>query len=99
MALAGEKRDHKTGGRKAGIPNNLSLKAKEILCKALDPEIKNISKYFKQINSPKDKLEILAKLLPYVVPKLAPEVLETPDTGNQPPKDITFLYEQTPSAN
>ena len=59
---------YKTGGRQAGTPNKLTSEIKEILGQFLQKEIDSIPDYFKEIE-PKEKLEIITKLLPFVVPR------------------------------
>lgn len=66
----------KTGGRKKGIPNKITKDLKEKIKSILDTEIENIPAYLSELEA-KEKLEILIKLLQYVVPKPAPITNDT----------------------
>lgn len=61
----------KTGGRVKGTPNRLTYQARLVLLEALDGEIHELPNLLSEL-SPKDRLEILCKLLPYVLPKIVP---------------------------
>jgi len=61
----------KTGGRKKGTPNRLTYQSRLILLEALDGEIEELPNLLAEL-PPKERLEILCKLLPYVLPKITP---------------------------
>ena len=61
----------KTGGRKKGTPNRLTFQTRLVLLSALQGEIEQIPKTMQSME-PKDRLEILIKLMPYLVPKVLP---------------------------
>jgi hypothetical protein len=73
----------KTGGRKAGTPNKISSEIKEVLSDFLQKEIDSLPEYFEAIE-PKVRLEIIAKLLPYVLPKAEPETQGANDATHLP---------------
>lgn len=59
----------KTGGREKGTPNKLTREARESLQAIIDGELEQLPERLEQLDT-KDRLEILCKLLPYVLPKL-----------------------------
>ena len=59
----------KTGGRDKGTPNKLTKEVKEVLSEIVSNELENIDKTLKTLSS-KDRIEIVLKLLPFVIPKL-----------------------------
>jgi hypothetical protein len=62
---------NKTGGRKEGTPNKATIEMRSILKTALSEQIKELPKLIEGL-SPKEKADIIIKLLPYIVPKLNP---------------------------
>ena len=60
---------HKTGGRGIGTPNKLNKELREALKAILDKEFDNLPTNLNKLEV-KDRLELLVKLLPYVLPKL-----------------------------
>jgi hypothetical protein len=62
----------KTGGRQAGTPNKLTKELRAALKNILHQEIELLPDHFKSLE-PKDRLEILVKLLPYALPKVEAE--------------------------
>ena len=61
----------KYGGREAGTPNKLTKELRAALKNILHKEIEQIPHHLDQLE-PKDRLELLIKLLPYTVPKVEP---------------------------
>jgi hypothetical protein len=59
----------KTGGRTKGTPNKTTKEIRNVLKNVIDNEINNIETSFKEITA-KERLEILIKLIPYVLPKV-----------------------------
>jgi hypothetical protein len=57
-------------GRPKGSQNKLTKEKREALADLLSGEIDRIPEYIAQLEGPKEKLEMLAKFMPYVVPKL-----------------------------
>ncbi len=62
-------RGKKTGGREQGTPNRLTKELRAILKDLLFEELKNIPDQFTKLE-PKDRLDLLIKLLPFVLPKV-----------------------------
>ena len=65
-----EKGHKKLGGRKKGIPNKSTTQIRELLNSVLQEEIERVPEYFNAITDPKQRLDALAKLLPFIVPKM-----------------------------
>ena len=55
-------------GRPKGTPNKSTVELKEAIKTILDSEIGKIQKHLNQLE-PKERLEIIIKLLPYILPK------------------------------
>jgi hypothetical protein len=68
----------KTGGRRKGTPNRLSMQFRLLLLHALDGEVQRIPEYLQAIPEGR-RLELLIKLLPYVLPRLEPMDAEKAD--------------------
>ena len=60
---------YKTGGREQGTPNKLTKELRAALKNLLADEINNIPGQLKKLE-PKDRLEIIIKILPYALPKI-----------------------------
>ena len=61
----------KTGGRQKGTSNKLTGKIKEKIAQAVESEIEKLPIFLKYMDA-KDSIDIIIKLLPYIVPKIAP---------------------------
>jgi hypothetical protein len=59
----------KFGGREKGTPNRLTRDSRILLKNILYKELDNFEEYFENLET-KQKLEIIIKLLPYVMPKI-----------------------------
>lgn len=57
----------KTGGREAGTPNRLTKELRKVLKDLLHQELENLPEHLNRLE-PKERLEILVKLLPYAIP-------------------------------
>lgn len=58
----------KTGGRTKGTVNKTSAETKEVLKNIVSAEIDNINDLLNKLE-PKERLEVIIKLLPYILPK------------------------------
>ena len=58
----------KTGGRELGTPNKITSEVKEVLKKIIENQLETLEEDLKTLST-KDRLEILVKLLPYIIPK------------------------------
>lgn len=59
----------KHGGRKKGTPNRLTKEVRAVLKEVVFDEISQIHHHFEKLD-PKERVELLIKLLPYVCPKI-----------------------------
>ncbi len=59
----------KTGGREAGTPNRLTTELRTILKNLIYDELQNLPEHLLRIE-PKERLEIVLKLMPFVCPKV-----------------------------
>jgi len=66
----------KFGGRKAGEPNKSTKEIRDLLKAFLEKEIESLSQTFSLIKGPEKRLELLIKILPFVVPKAQEITLE-----------------------
>lgn len=58
----------KTGGRTKGVVNKTTKEIKEVIKIIIDAEFEQLDVYLEQLTA-KERLDFIAKLLPYVVPK------------------------------
>ena len=77
----------KTGGREKGTPNKLKSELKEKLKVTIENELENLNELLNQLE-PKDRLNIVCKLLPYVMPKVIDKSTEEVE---QEPIQITII--------
>ena len=66
----------KTGGRKANTPNKVNAQSKEVIQNLVNSEVLKIPDLLDKLK-PKDRLEIIIKLIGVVVPKQTKIELET----------------------
>lgn len=59
----------KYGGRTAGTPNKLTKELRTVLKNILHQEIELLPEHFSNLET-KDRLELVIKLLPFVLPKV-----------------------------
>jgi len=59
----------KTGGREKGTPNKITREARESLHAIIDGELEDLPERLDELDT-RDRLDVLCKLLPYVLPKL-----------------------------
>lgn len=78
----------KSGGRKKGSSNKLSGTIKEMITEVVTKELQSMPILLNQM-SPREKVDIILKLLPYLTPKVAP-VEETPP---KPAMSLSKLFE------
>lgn len=61
----------KFGGRQKGTPNRLTRELRAVLKDLIHEELETLQETLDHLD-PKDRLEVLVKLLPYVLPKVSP---------------------------
>jgi len=66
----------KMGGRAKGIPNRTTSDFRAILGDFIYKEAESLPEVFSSIKSPEKRLELIIKLLPFVVPKMQDFSLE-----------------------
>lgn len=71
---------YKTGGREPGTPNKLTRELRAALKNVLSDEIDAIPETLSSLE-PKDRLELLVKLLPFALPKVEPAKFEIGEGG------------------
>jgi len=71
-----EKGHFKYGGRKKGDTNKFTNEFRDLLRAFLQNEILDLPNTFSSIKSPEKRLELILKLLPFVVPKAQEITLE-----------------------
>ena len=75
----------KTGGRKAGTLNKVTKDIRLLLKDLINQEIESFPTYLSTL-SPKDRMEVLVKILPYVLPKQTDISFSDSLVINIPPK-------------
>jgi prophage DNA circulation protein len=70
----------KTGGRTKGTPNRTTAETKELLQKVVTNELDNLTESLESL-TPKERLDVVIKLLPYLLPKQQEIAIES----TQPP--------------
>jgi 23S rRNA C2498 (ribose-2'-O)-methylase RlmM len=71
----------KTGGRAKGTPNRTTTETKELLQNIVSKELDNIVVLLEKLE-PKERIDAIIKLLPYIVPKQQEIALESKATVN-----------------
>lgn len=59
----------KTGGRTSGTPNKTTKEIRTVLKGVINNELLNIETLLSEL-PPKERLEVVIKLIPYVLPKI-----------------------------
>lgn len=79
----------KFGGRKKGTPNKSTSEIRDWLTSFLENQFDNLEETFESL-SDKEKLNILVKLMPYVLPKITEETFPNP-TDEKKEYDLSKL--------
>ena len=69
----------KTGGRQKGTPNRTTSEAKQVLQNIVNKELENITTLLDKLE-PKERIDSIIKLLPYIVPKQQEIAIENKET-------------------
>ena len=72
---------NKYGGREKGTPNKLTKEIRKILNDIVHKELEKIEEKLNTLE-PKQRLELLIKLMPYVLPKV--ESISDSDSASKP---------------
>jgi hypothetical protein len=62
----------KTGGRQKGTPNKVTGTVREMISQSISTELESLPKLLKQLE-PKERMDTIIKLLPYLIPKADPK--------------------------
>ena len=60
---------NKTGGRVQGTPNKVTIQMRECLSNLISDELSDLKGTLDQL-SPKDRLDAVIRLLPFIMPKM-----------------------------
>lgn len=78
----------KTGGRQKGTPNRLTFQARMLLFSMLENEIEKIPGHLQSME-PRERVDVLIKFLPYLLPKLLPSDAGSADQfGLRPSSEV-----------
>ena len=82
-------------GRKPGVPNHYTKKAKEAFAMLLDDNLDNLSIWLSQVaaDDPKEALKIVMALSERFIPKLSSQAITDAD-GENLLKGLTFKFGQ-----
>jgi hypothetical protein len=75
------------GGRKAGSVNKVTAEARQTLKLIFDDEISHLRHNLETLST-KDRIDVLVKILPFILPKLATETIIP-----EPQKDFYFDFD------
>lgn len=84
----------KTGGREKGTPNRLTKELRRLLKDLLHQELENLPDHLNSLET-KERLEIVVKLLPYVIPRMEPANSQGLETEN--PRRVIITREEIKS--
>lgn len=100
--MAFQKGKQKTGGRKKGTPNKISQDLRKMLNDLLFHEIDSLPKLLDKME-PKDRAEVIIKLMPYAIPKLKDEENSDPQDSEEGSfiKKVQeqMIFQSTPTDN
>ena len=80
----------KTGGRKRGTPNKATKELRPVLLKVIQRELVNLSELISELE-PKDRIDAITKLLPYIMPKMK-QVDHISNNEVNEPLEIRVVY-------
>lgn len=90
--MSGFKGTRNENGRPKGAMNKTTAQTKKIIEKIVSSELKNVDALLQQLE-PKERLDALIKLLPYVVPKNSYIEIDAPATHQLQPITVTVIEE------
>lgn len=89
--MAGFKGTRNINGRPRGAVNKTTAETKELLQKIISNELDNIEQLLNKLD-PKERLDAVIKLLPYIIPKQT-EIIIEPKENKHEPLTITLINE------
>jgi hypothetical protein len=66
----------KTGGRQANTPNKINAQTRSVIQNLVSDEVQKIPELLDKLK-PKDRIELIIKMLPFILPKQSKIELET----------------------
>lgn len=81
----------KTGGRTKGTPNKLTKELRSFLKELVQKELNAAPALIKNLEG-KDRLDVLIKLLPFVLPKKLDRKVAKDQEGKEP-QNVTFVID------
>lgn len=66
---------YKTGGRKKGTPNKLTGMVRDMISDSVSKELQSLPYLLDQLE-PREKIDAIIKLLPYLIPKIQHQPIE-----------------------
>ena len=81
----------KTGGRTKGTPNRTTAETKQLLQSIVSKELDKLGAMLEQLE-PNDRINAIAKLLPYILPKQNEIAVENKTTI----EPVTFVCKRDP---
>ena len=79
----------KTGGRKLGVPNRLTKELRTALKNVISDELEQLPYQLEKLQ-PKERVELLAKLLPYALPRVDSETYKVSEQTAENRWDLDF---------
>ena len=79
----------KTGGRKLGVPNRLTKELRTALKNVISDELEQLPYQLEKLQ-PKERIELLAKLLPYALPRVDSETYKVSEQTAENRWDLDF---------
>ena len=81
-------------GRPKGAPNKANREVRDILREVCQKTIDNLESILEQIDTPKDRIDALSKLMPYFVSKMPNvNINATGEIESIQPPNVTFTRE------
>jgi len=77
-------------GRPKGMPNKTTTEMKELIKSFVERELDEVDDLLKQLTA-KDRLDVLCKLIPYVIPKQTESTLKVGEENEWPIKQIVGM--------
>ncbi len=85
----------KTGGRKKGSKNKITRELQSVIKEFVHEEMNRMPVLLEQLE-PKERIDVLIRLLPYVIPKIAStqHIAEIEETGIKKPSFMDLVRKQ-----
>jgi len=77
-------------GRPKGTKNKVLASLRELLADKMQTHIENLPNLIDEIETAKDKVDAISKILPYILPKLNTVTINDETKESVQPPDVTF---------